>query len=176
MRRHLGIPVLAALLGVLLTLSGCGEDESGDVTDSGTKHSDHTSSPEPEDEEDEEPLGKVEFELVEMLTETAAGGKVDPQAMPLGDVVAIQGFSKQFEDEAMQTRLIGLLDRVEIPDGKALYGAVVAIGCEAPPGVVVTSTDRGLEIKAQEAPSPDKQCFAPMTSVALVLVDEDVVG
>ena len=176
MRRPLGAPVVAALLGVLLTVSGCGQDETGDVTESGNKQSDNTSSPEPKDEEDKEPLGKVDFELVEMLTASAAGGEVDPQAIPLGDVVAVQGFSKQFTNEEIQTRLTSLLDRIEIPDGKALYAAVVAIGCEEPPGVVVTSTDKGLLIEAQPTPSPEKLCEVQMTSVALVLVDESVVG
>ena len=176
MRRPLGVPVVAALLGVVLTLAGCGQDETGDVTESGTKQSDQTSSPEPKDEDDKEPLGKVDFELVEMLTETGAGGKVDAQAVPLGDIVAVQGFSKQFTNEAMQTRLTSILDRIKIPDGKALYAAVVALGCETPPGVVVTSTDSGLTIEAEAMATPQKECVAAMTSVALVLVDEAIAG
>lgn len=168
--------MVAALLGVLLSLTGCGQDETGDVTESAPQQADTTGSPEPEDEDDEEPLGEVDFELVEMVTETAVGGEVDPQAMPLGDIVAVQGFSTQFTDEAMNTRLTNLLDRTKVPDGQALYGAVVAIGCDVPPGVVVTSKDSGLEIEAQPIPSPTKECVALMTSVALVLVDEDVVG
>ena len=176
MRRPLGVPLVAALLGVLLTMAGCGQDETGDVTESKPEQADTSGSPEPEDEDDEEPLGKVDFELVEMVTETAVGGEVDPQAMPLGDIVAVQGFSTQFTDEAMKTRLTNILDRIKVPDGKALYGAVVAVGCDVPLGVIVTSTDSGLEIEAQPIPSPQKECVAPMTSVALVLVDEDVVG
>ena len=175
MRRPLGVHVIAALLGVLL-MAGCGQDDTGDVTESGPEQADTSGSPEPEDEDDEEPLGKVDFEMAEMVTETGVGGEVDAQAMPLGDIVAVQGFSTQFTDEAMKTRLTNILDSLKIPDGKALYAAVVAVGCDVPPGVVVTSTDSGLEIKAQPIPTPQKQCVAPMTSVALVLVDEDVVG
>jgi hypothetical protein len=176
MRRTLGAPVLVLLLGALLLFTGCGQDQTGDVTDDSAPTSDTTGSAEPDDEDDKEPLGEVEFELVEMITETAAGGKVDPQAWPLADVVAVQEFTKQFKTEAIQTRLTGLVESIDIPEGKALYGAVVAIGCETPPGVVVTSTDSGLTIEAQPMPSPPKECYAAMTSVALVLVDEEIVG
>jgi hypothetical protein len=157
MRRGLVVPVVAVLLGWVMTLAGCGQDQT-------------------RAEDDKEPTGKVAFHLVEMVTETGAGGTVAAQAVPLADIVAVQEFSKQFENDAMQTRLIRLVKTTGVPDGKALYGAVVAVGCEAPPGVVVNSKDAGLTIEGQPVPSPPKECFAPMTSVALVLVDEDIVG
>lgn len=175
MRTPFGASLVAGLLGIVLTVSGC-QDETGEVTQSEPTPADQSPSPEPDDEEDKEPLGKVDFELVELLTETAVGGEVDPQAIPLGDVTAVQGFSQQFRDESIQARLIQLVNSTKVPDGKALYAAVVSIGCDIPPGVVVTSTDSGLQIKAQQTPSPKPECVAAMTSVALVLVDESVVG
>lgn len=110
------------------------------------------------------------------MIQTGAGGKVDPEAVARGDEVAVQEFSKQFQTEAMQARLLGIVDTIKVPEGEALYAAVVAIGCETPSGVVVTSTDTGLSIEAKPSPSAPKECFAPMTSVALVLVDEEIVG
>jgi len=166
----------AVLLGIVLVVSGCGQDQTGDVSDASTSHSPPTGSPEPDDEGDEEPRGEVDFELVEMVTETAAGGRVDPQAMSLADVVAVQEFSQQFENEAMQVRLTDLVKSTDIPEGQALYAAVVAIGCDVPPDAVVTSTDSGLTIEGTPHPSPQKECVAPMTSVALVLVDEETAG
>jgi len=160
MRRPLTAPVLVALLGLLLMVAGCGDDEAADVAD-------------------KEPKGQVDFKLVKLFTMTAAGGRVDPEAVPLADVVAVDEFSKQFETDSIRTTLIGLVKTTDVPDGKALYGAVVAIGCEQPPGVLVRSTDTGLTIEAKSSPgspTPQKECFAPMTSVALVLVDEDIVG
>ena len=141
-------------------VAGCGDDEAADVTD-------------------KEPTGQVDFKLVKLFTMTEVGGKVDPEAVPLADVVAVDEFSKQFRTDSIRTTLIGLVKTTDVPDGKALYGAVVAIGCEQPPGVVVRSTDTGLTIEAKTSlpsPTPQKECFEPMTSVALVLVDEDIVG
>jgi hypothetical protein len=144
-----------ALLGMLV-LVACGEDEPGEA--------------------DGEPRGPVEFDLVEMVTETAAGGTVSPDAVPLADVSAVEQFSGQFDNDRMETRLVQLLDGLEVPDDKAAYAAVVAIGCEVPPGVTVTSTDTGILVEGTKPTTKPVQCLAPMTSVAVVLVDESVVG
>ena len=175
MRSRLGPFLLALTLGGVLTLAGCGQDQTGDVSDDPAPTA-STPTDDNSDEGDEEPQGKVDFELVEMVTETAAGGDVDPEATSMSDVVAVQEFSKQFESDTMEVRLTETVKKTEVPEGKALYGAVVAIGCEEPPGVVVTSTDSGLTIEGKPTASTPPECFAPMTSVALVLVDEDVVG
>lgn len=176
MRRPLGASLAAVLLGLVLTATGCGQDQTEPIPDDQPSLTEDPTEGDTGDEDDKEPQGRVDFELAEMVTETAAGGKVDPEAIALGDEVAVQEFSKQFESEAMQARLLGLIDTIKVPEGKALYAAVVAIGCEVPPGVVVTSTDTGLRIEAQPTPSSPRECVAAMTSVALVLVDEEIVG
>jgi hypothetical protein len=160
MRRTLGSSALVrALLGTLLlavVLGGCGEEKAVEA--------------------DDEPRGPVDFELVEMVTEAAVGGMVSPGAVPLADVSAVRRFTGQFENDRMETRLVQLVDGLEVPDGKAAYAAVVAIGCEVPPSVTVTSTDTGILVEGTKPTSKPVQCLAPMTSVAVVLVDESVVG
>ena len=42
--------------------------------------------------------------------------------------------------------------------------------------MTVTSTDTGILIEATKPTPKPVECFAPMTSVAVVLVDESVVG
>jgi hypothetical protein len=153
MRRALG---LLALLGSL-ALAGCGDEKAGG-------------------EADDEPRGPVGFELVEMVTETAVGGTVSPDAVPLADVSAVQQFSSQFDDDRMETALVQLVDGLEVPDDQAAYAAVVAIGCAVPTEVTVTSTDSGIVVEAVKPSLKPEECFAPMTSVAVVLVDESVVG
>lgn len=153
MRRALG---LLALLGSL-ALAGCGDEKAGG-------------------EADDDPRGPVEFELVEMVTETAVGGMVSPGAVPLADMSAVQQFTGQFEDDRMETRLVQLVDGLEVPEDKAAYAAVVAIGCDIPTEVTVTSTDTGIVIETVKPSLKPEECFAPMTSVAVVLVDESVVG
>jgi hypothetical protein len=156
MRRALGSVALLGALLPALVLGGCGEEKAGEA--------------------DDEPRGPVDFELVEMVTETAVGGMVSPVAVPLADVSAVQQFSEQFENDRMETRLVQLVDGLEVPDDKATYAAVVAIGCEVPPSVTVTSTDTGILIEGTKPTTKPVQCLAPMTSVAVVLVDESVVG
>ena len=111
-----------------------------------------------------------------MVTETAVGGMTSPGAVALTDTAAVQQFSGQFEDDRMQTRLIQVFDDLTVPDDQAAYAAVVAIGCEVPPDVVVTSTDTGILIEGTKPTTKPVECIAPMTSVAIVLVDESVVG
>ena len=151
-RRALGV---FALLGSLV-LAWCGDETPGEA--------------------DDEPRGPIDFELVEMVTETAVGGMISPGAVPLADVSAVQQFSGQFEKDRMQTRLVQLVDELVVPDDQAAYAAVVAIGCDAPTEVTVTSTDTGILIEAVKPTTKPVQCLAPMTSVAVVLVDESVVG
>ena len=152
MRRSLGVLVI---LGALV-LAGCGDETTGEA--------------------DTEPRGEIDHELVEMVSETAAGGMVSPGAVPLADANAVHTFSAQFDDDRMETRLLQLIDGLDVPDDKATYAAVVALGCEVPPDVVVTSTDTGILIEGTKPITKPVECLAPVTSVAVVLVDESVVG
>jgi hypothetical protein len=111
-----------------------------------------------------------------MVTETAVGGMVSPGAVPLADTSAVQQFAGQFEDDRMQTRLIQLVDGLTVPDDQAAYAAIVALGCDVPPDVTVTSTDTGILIEPVASDASPVECVAPMTTVAVVLVDESVVG
>jgi heme A synthase len=157
MRRAFGVLAALSLLGALV-LAGCGEDQQPGEADKAP------------------PRGPIAFELVEMVTETAAGGMVSPGAVPLADENAVREFSSQFENDRMETRLVQLIDGLEVPEDKAAYAAVVAIGCEVPPDVTVTSTDTGILIEGTKPTTKPVECLAPMTSVAVVLVDESAVG
>jgi hypothetical protein len=169
MRRLLGSVLSALLLAGIL--AGCGDDGSGTITDDPNPTASDTPSTDTTGDE-------VDFELVEMITETGAGGRVDvgQLAVPLSDDMAVQEFAAQFETEAMTTRLQEAVGKVDIPDDMLLYGAIVAIGCDSPNEVSVTSSDQGLVITAHKVPSPKPECFAPMTTVALVLVPASAVS
>ncbi len=174
MRRVLG-SVLPTLLVVALVASGCGDEEPGSVSDESTPTA--SGSPSESDPPAEDPPGgEVEFELVETITETAAGGAMSEAAVPLSDDTAVQEFNAQFETDTLPTRVQNVVNKTEVPDDMVLYGAVVAIGCDSPTDVSVVAGDSGLVIIADKVPSPMIECFAPMTTVALVLVPASAVS
>ena len=107
--------------------------------------------------------------MVDTITVTAAGGTVSEVAVPLTDDASVQEFVSQFESDDMAAQVQAAVASTEVPDGQALYAAVVAIGCDSPTDVSVTDTGSGLAITAVKVPSPLPECFAPMTTVALVL-------
>ncbi len=174
MRRLLG-SVLPALLLVTVVASGCGDEESGTASDDSTPTT--SDSPTTSDTPTEDPDGgEVAFELVDLLTETAAGGAMSEVAVPLGDDPAVQEFNAQFETDALRMRVQDAVLETTVPDDMLLYGAVVAIGCDAPTDVSVVTGESGVVITGHKVPSPHVECFAPMTTVALVLVPASAVG
>ena len=82
----------------------------------------------------------------------------------------VDEFNAQFETDAMPAQVEAAVAATEVPEGMLLYGAVVAVGCDAPTDVFVTDSESGVLIVAKKVPSPLQECFAPMTTVALVLV------
>ncbi|MFC6046036.1 hypothetical protein [Nocardioides hankookensis] len=143
MRRTLG------LLLLLLALVGCGEKVH---TDGGLKA-------EPADE----------VTQVALLTGTSAGGEVATEPTPLPDAEAVEKYAAQFRNDELQGDIVTTAEQTEVPDGQQLAAAVVAVGCEVPEEVVGTGSGDDLALHAP-VPSPTKECFAPMTTVALVLV------
>jgi hypothetical protein len=175
MRRLLG-SVLAVLL-LAGPLAACGDDEgSGTATDEPTATTDEpTATPSESPTKGGGTGDSVDFELVKMITETAAGGSTSETAVPLGDDDAVAQFTSQFENDAMTRQVQDAVEATDVADDERLYGAVVAIGCDAPTDVTVTSTDSGLVITALKVPTPQQECFAAMTTVSLVLVPASAV-
>jgi hypothetical protein len=190
MRRLLG-SVLPALAVVAVLASGCGDEEGGSATDDSTPTSSGSTSTgtptetptEPptetptETSTDAPPLGEVvDVEMVDIMTETAAGGTVSELAVPLGDQAAVDEFTAQFEPPRLPGRVNEAVAGAEVPDGMLLYGAVIAVGCDAPPGLQVVTSEAGLQVTAAKVPSPHVECFAPMTTVAVFLVPASAVA
>jgi hypothetical protein len=172
MRRLLGSVVPAVLLLALPAgaLSACG-DESGSVADDPAP----TASQDPSGSTKGPSGEEVDFEVVAVLTETAAGGTTSPAGVPLGDQDAVLAFTEQFETDALPTRIQDAVAGTEVPDDMLLYGAVVAIGCDTPTDLTVIDSGSGILIGAQQVADPMPECFAPMTTVALVLVPASAV-
>ena len=111
-----------------------------------------------------------EPELVQTVVLTAAGGEVSPSAYFVDDRKDMTTFVTTFEDRdgvvaAVEQAVEDAGDR----EGR-LAAATVAIGCDVPEGVSITQDpDQGRpEVRADKISNPKQECFAPMTSIALV--------
>ena len=81
-------------------------------------------------------------------------------------------FAAQFENEALGDQLTTAIRKADVPEDQQLAAAVVSIGCDVPPGVTVQELESGLAIVPLKVKSPLQECLAPVTTVALVAVDE----
>jgi hypothetical protein len=156
MRRILGTAAAVAVLALVPVLTGCGDDSS-EPTATDREPTGTTS-----------PAGGVDYQVVAIEHATAAGGQVDQQATlvgPGGDTGAILAeltdpqFRELVEQRITFSRAAG-----------DLYAAVVSVGCDVPPGVTVVEAGGGYEIVPDKVADPIPECFAPVTTVAVVAV------
>lgn len=152
MRRTLGTALL------LLLLTACG-DESSSTAESA---SDPTSDPTP----------TAATPTQQLVSGSNGGGVVDPQATPLPDDAAVTALTTGLDD-GLAADVAEAAAAFAVPDGQELYGAVVAIGCTPPEEVGVTGSGDDVLVTARKPQeSPSVQCLVPVTTVALVTVDE----
>ena len=150
----------------LLVAAACGEDTGSDDTRAEDTPASASSSP-------PSGTGDVGFTEVAILHDTAAGGEVSSRAVALEDQQAVEAFVADLDSDKLAGEVQDTADAAQPPAGQVLVGSVVSIGCDVPPGVDVQRTDGGVEITPLKVPSPQKECFAPVTTVALVTVDAD---
>lgn len=149
----------------LLLAAACGEDTAGDDTRAEDSSASASSSTPPAGD------GSVEFTEVAILHDTAAGGEVSTEPVPLDDQQAVDAFVAGLDSDKLAGEVQDAVDGADPAEGQVLVGSVVSIGCDVPPGVAVHRGDSGVEITPLKVPSPQKECFAPVTTVALVTVD-----
>lgn len=167
-RSRRALTTTGLVLGLLVgpgVLAGCAGQESsgsaGSAESAGGEESSTASNP----------AGTIEFTEVALLSETAAGGQPGP-AVELDGPGAVRDFTRQFDSTRLTSRVATEAARTDVPDGQVLLGAVLAVGCDEPSGIVGV-TREGDEWTVEGAPylGPAKQCFAAVTTVALVLVE-----
>ena len=146
MRRTLGtllvLPVLSGLL------AGCGDEGTPDEARA------------------------PDYQVLEIVSETAAGGTVSPDLTPLPGPDELAAFTEQFESTAFRDEIAAAVQEHEAREGYVVGAAVVAIGCDVPPGVSVEAAGDGFTVQADEVADPLPECFAPVTSVAVVEVPD----
>jgi hypothetical protein len=85
-------------------------------------------------------------------------------------VAARADFAAQFQRGSLEAKIADAVAGATVPEGYAVMGAVVAIGCDVPPGVTATRDADGWVLTPHKVQKPMKECFAPVTSVAVVAV------
>lgn len=143
----------AALALVLAVAVGCGEERSSGAG---------TTAPSPPGES---------WTEVAILTGTAAGGTVSAEPTRLDTPSALDAFVAQFQRPGLGADVRRAVESADLPEGHVPVGSVIAIGCDIPPGVDVDPA-AGFSITAQKVASPLQECFAAMTSVAILTVSE----
>ena len=180
MRRTLGALLLTAALATP-ALAACGNDANSGGNDAAhTRAQDPTSpttsaSPSPSATQSPSPGETVDFTEVALLSLTGGGGTVRYRATILNDRAAVNRFAAQFRSPALGNQLKAAIRKADVPEDQVLAVAVVSIGCDIPPGVVVQRLEDGLAIVPLEVANPLPECLAPVTTTALVAVDESAV-
>lgn len=141
MRRLLGTTLAGAV--TLLLLTGCGEA------------SDTTASP--------------PATTPQLVSGTAAGGTVSTTPTVLTDGADIRRYVAQFRGDAFRKELQQAAADADVPPGWDLTATVVSISCDIPTGVDVAAPGDDLVIRPQYSAAERKECFAPVTTVALTV-------
>lgn len=180
-------PVLASLL-LGTALAGCADAEPDTATDpQGTTTSGTTPEVEPSETPSETPretpsettgddsgsgmaqpvpaTGSAGVAEATVVSATEAGGSASTLAFVLDTEQAREDFAAQFERDFGDT-VLAQLDAQQAPAGALPYGAIAAVGCDAPESVRIDAGEAGLEV-TPELPAETVQCLAPMTFVVL---------
>jgi hypothetical protein len=154
-------------------LVGCGTDEPTAGPAEGETSSE-TSEPTPSQSA---PPGPIQYTAIALVSASNAEGSVSPRGVVLDSRKAVEEFSGQFSGAQMVRALEKEYSRADLPKDEVMMGAVVDVSCQAPTGLQVEKTKRGVEITASGKPSKGKevQCLVPVTTVALVSVPEAAV-
>lgn len=159
MRRHLG----ALLAAAALVTAGCGSSASS------TSAQDPGAGP-----SSGAPSGGASSPAgvkVHLFSQSGGGGAPSLKASPLNTPGQVAAFSRQFRVPAMRHRIEALTSKL---DGAAdLEGAVIAVGCDRPPGATVEVGAGGtVTITPHDVESPLPECLVAVTTVAVAEIPQ----
>ena len=164
----------AALALVLAVAVGCGEERSGDgpgATDPTPSAPSSAPTSAPSSDSASPSPSEEAWTEVAILAGTAAGGTVSTEPTRLDTPPAIEAFVAQFERRGLGADVRRSVEGADLPEGHVPVGAVISVGCDVPPGVEVDPA-AGFSITAKKVASPLRECFAAITSVALLTIPE----
>jgi len=108
--------------------------------------------------------------VLPLISLTGGGGQVSTSPTLLDTPATVRAFTQQFRAPALANRVSEAVARAK-DSGYLVYGSVVALGCDRPPGAVVALDAHGdVQITPEEVASPLPECLAPVTTVAIATV------
>ncbi len=172
--RTLGTTLALTVLSAAL-LVGCGSDADdqlpADATGSDPAASSApspTTDPDQPDQTDGDAEAPVDYEVVALVHETAAGGRTSPMLTSVEEPAELETFAAQFRGDAFGEEIRAAADSSY--DGQ-LWAAVVSVGCDVPPDVFVEEGEAGYLITPGKVVDPLPECLAAVTTVALVAIE-----
>jgi hypothetical protein len=105
-----------------------------------------------------------------LVTATDAGEGPGEVAVPVGDDAALARFTADFT-ERFASDVVEAAAALEVEGDEELAAQVVAVGCDEPTSVEARRTPAGVVLEPGPLPSPGRQCFASMTTVAVVVLE-----
>jgi hypothetical protein len=118
----------------------------------------------------------VEYHEVAVVSET--GGGSSPTAGPTGRAAKldtpgrIDAFTGQFS-RPLADKVRTALAEAEVAPGEVVVGQVIGYGCHGAEIVGVHHVADGLLISGSSTHGANEECYAPITTVALISVDAD---
>lgn len=170
MRRLLGTLLLALALAVP---AGCGDETGSSDDDAAATESDTPASDTPTTDTPTTSR-PPRAEVLRIVSQTAAGGESGGPAIRIDQAGGVARLTRGFRTPELAAKIRAVVQKTQVAPGQALYGAVIAVGCDVPPSASVEVTESTVVITAGKVPNPMPECFAAVTSVAIALVDQPI--
>lgn len=111
-------------------------------------------------------------EVVTIVSGSAAGGEVEKEATVLEEDGALDAYLERFDSPRFVADLRNAAEAVPLAAGRFVALAVIHIACDAPPSATVVEEDGAFIVSAAKVTAPRQECFAPVTSVAVLDVPD----
>ena len=155
MKRFLGALTLVA---AVVVPAGCGgDDPDGRAEDPATQG-----------QTEGEQTDAAEPQVVDIVSGVAAGGQVAETATTIESDAVLTRYLRQFRSPVLVDELTAVVDGLDLAADRVLGLAVIEISCNEPPSAEVSERDGEYAVTAGKVVNPHPECYAPVTSVAVL--------
>lgn len=168
-----GTALAMGLLAVVIAGCGPATEQEGDSGASPAQgNTTQEPGPEPSPDPEEQPTGQPTG-LPALVSASQGGGTTDMDPVVIESPADVEELAAGLEaglPELVESRVREA--RSLVPEGQALVGMVVWVGCETPTEVRVEGTAQDPVLTAVVPGKGSTQCLVPVTTVALAAVPE----